>query len=52
MDISLFEKDQEFNLLNPIGSVAGALNSGAIDFIPYYRVNSDTVGYKILEMLK
>jgi hypothetical protein len=43
MDISLFEKDQEFNLLNPIGSVAGALSSGAIDFIPYYRVISDTV---------
>lgn len=43
MDISLFEKEQEFNLLNPIGSVAGALNTGAIDFIPYYRVISDTV---------
>lgn len=43
MDINLFEKEQEINLLNPTGAVAGALNSGAIDFIPYYRVFSDTV---------
>jgi hypothetical protein len=43
MDIRLFENEQEINLLNPVGSVAGVYNSSGLDFIPYYHLDSDSV---------
>jgi hypothetical protein len=46
MDIGVFENDQEINLLNPRGAVAGMSNFGGLGFIRYYEVASGAIQLK------